>query len=187
MNIVQEFNVELFDGDDLWMPTMACEDDACYDVRARAFADRKTKLICPLGEMVSSLGDIPYPVYDTRKVPLVPRTLKIKPGGRGLILTGVFIELRPGWEVQVRPRSGLAWKNAITVRNSPGTVDAKYRDEVGIILANDDWEDEQTFEIKHGDRIGQLAFREVPPVRLKKVDKISRKMDRGGGFGHTGK
>jgi dUTP pyrophosphatase len=180
MNIVQEFDVELFGGDDLWMPTMATEDDACFDVRARAVMTRD-KNIHVLGELV----DAGLPEKTTK----VPMTWSLEPGNRIIVLTGVFVELRSGWEIQVRPRSGLAWKSAITISNSPGTVDARYRDEIGVILSNDEVNYSLgggNFLINRGDRIAQLAFREVPPVRLKKVDKISREFDRGGGFGHSG-
>jgi dUTP pyrophosphatase len=186
MNIVQEFNYELFGDEDIWAPTKATEDDACYDIRARAVIspEDESKTVMPLGEMIDS--GVPG------KVVKAPRVFMLQTGYRVLVLTGVFIELRPGWEALVRPRSGLAWKNAVTVRNSPGTIDARYRDEIGVILCNDNWIPPASregfyFKINKGDRIAQLAIREVPPVKLNRVRKISRDADRGGGFGHTGK
>lgn len=176
------FDIEPFGGEDMWMPTQACEEDACYDVRARAWMYPRASTINILGEVIASAN----PQDNT----VTERSCIIFPGERTLVLTGVFVELKPGWEIQVRPRSGLAWKNAVTVKNSPGTVDARYRDEVGVILSNDDLACRYSmfnyFEIKKGDRIAQLAFRRVPKVGLRKVSKISRDLDRGGGFGHTG-
>lgn len=111
----------------------------------------------------------------------------IHPGGRALIPTGLHTALPLGLEIQVRPRSGLALKNGITVLNSPGTVDGDYRADIGIILINHGTE---AFEVKNGDRIAQLvvaAYAKV--IRFEKVNKVeelptSERMM--GGFGHTG-
>ena len=106
------------------------------------------------------------------------------PGGKiTLVPTGVFMELPIGYEAQVRPRSGLALKHGITVLNTPGTIDAGYRGEVGVILIN---AGENDFTIARGDRIAQMVIQQLSDVQLVQVDKLSE-TDRGaGGFGSTG-
>ena len=100
------------------------------------------------------------------------------------IPTGVYMELPPSFEAQVRPRSGLALKNSIGCLNSPGTIDAGYRGEVGVILFNFGKED---FIIRRGDRIAQMVFAKLPETELVEVTTLSS-TDRGiGGFGSTGK
>lgn len=113
--------------------------------------------------------------------------LQLKPGERMLIDTGLYIELPKGYEVQVRPRSGLALKKGITVLNTPGTVDSDYRNSIGVILINFG---NDTFEIRNGDRIAQLVLNEVPQIKWEKVAKREDLSDttRGlNGFGSTGK
>lgn len=101
-----------------------------------------------------------------------------------LVPTGVFIELPVNYEAQVRPRSGLALKHNITLTNSPGTIDAGYRGEVGVIMFNHGPEE---FIIKRGDRIAQMVIAELPQVELQIVDSLNSS-DRGeGGFGSTGR
>ena len=101
-----------------------------------------------------------------------------------LVPTGVFIELPVNYEAQVRPRSGLALKHNITLTNSPGTIDAGYRGEVGVIMFNHGPEE---FAIKRGDRIAQMGIAELPVVELETVETLSA-TDRGeGGFGSTGR
>ncbi len=101
-----------------------------------------------------------------------------------LIPTGVFIELPVNYEAQIRPRSGLALKHNITLTNSPGTIDAGYRGEIGVIMFN---HGPETFEIKRGDRIAQMVIAELPEVELELAPELT-KTDRGtGGFGSTGK
>lgn len=108
----------------------------------------------------------------------------LKPLERKLIPTGLFIELPAGYEAQIRPRSGLALKKGITVLNSPGTIDADYRGEIGIILVNLSSED---FEITDGERICQMVIAEHAQVQWHEVE-VLEDTDRGaGGFGHTGK
>lgn len=108
-------------------------------------------------------------------------------GKRALIPTGLYFEIPKNFEIQVRPRSGLAAKNGVTVLNTPGTVDADYRGEVKVILINLGQED---FIIKNGDRIAQGVFSPVTAkniVKLEKVLEISTDTERGsGGFGSTG-
>jgi dUTP pyrophosphatase len=108
----------------------------------------------------------------------------LKPMERKLIPTGIYLEIPEGYEAQVRPRSGLAYKNGITVLNAPGTIDADYRGEVGVILINLSNEE---FNIENGDRVAQLVFSKVEMVQLQVAESLSES-DRGdGGFGHTGK
>ena len=111
------------------------------------------------------------------------RELVIPPGGRALVPTGLVVNLPAGYEAQVRPRSGLALKAGVTVLNSPGTIDAGYRGEIGVILANFGQDD---FKVNVGDRIAQLVIAPVlQPVVVETTEVDST--DRGvGGFGSTG-
>ena len=109
--------------------------------------------------------------------------ISIAPGERALIPTGLYIQLPYGYEAQIRPRSGLALKYGITVLNTPGTIDADYRGEIGVCLIN---HGNDTFDVHHGDRIAQIVFAKVDQVQLIEVDKLYD-TERGiGGFGHTG-
>ena len=107
----------------------------------------------------------------------------IPPLGRALIKTGLFLEMENGLECQVRPRSGFALKKGVTVLNTPGTVDADYRGEIGIILIN---LSSENVEIQDGERIAQLVFCKVEQIAFEQVELLSDS-DRGaGGFGSTG-
>ena len=107
----------------------------------------------------------------------------LKVGERKLIGTGLAFEIEKGYEVQIRPRSGLAFKYGITVLNSPGTVDSDYRGEIKVLLIN---LGEKAFEIKKGDRIAQAIIAPVIQAKIKEVEELSS-TDRGsGGFGSTG-
>lgn len=110
--------------------------------------------------------------------------LILEPGKAAIVPTGLYLELPVGYEAQVRPRSGLAAKHYITVLNSPGTVDAGYRGEVGSILFN---AGETAFEIHRGDRISQMVIATLPDVKMTLVDKLSDTQRGAGGFGSTGK
>jgi dUTP pyrophosphatase len=110
--------------------------------------------------------------------------LIIKPLQRVLIPTGLFIELEKGYEAMVRPRSGLALKHGITVLNTPGTIDADYRGEVGVILVNLSNED---YTINPGDRIAQMVINKYETAEIQFVDKLSDTERGEGGFGHSGK
>lgn len=107
----------------------------------------------------------------------------LKPGERKLVGTGLFIALEPGYEAQVRPRSGLALKKGITVLNAPGTVDADYRGEVGVILYNASNED---FEIVPGERIAQMVIAKYERIDWKQVETLDETERGAGGFGHSG-
>lgn len=132
----------------------------------------------------------PLPKYATEKSAgldirafLPEGSIRLEPMERRLVLTGLYVALPDGYEAQVRPRSGLALKHGITVLNSPGTVDADYRGEIGVILVN---LGDKPFVIENGERIAQLVISEYTQVKFVEVDKLD-KTDRGeGGFGHSG-
>ncbi len=110
--------------------------------------------------------------------------LIIPAGQRALVPTGLVAIIPPNYEIQVRPRSGLALKQGVTVLNTPGTIDSGYRGEIGVILMN---LGEQAFEVKVGDKIAQLVFAPVTQPTIEEVFEIDE-TDRGaGGFGSTGK
>ena len=111
-------------------------------------------------------------------------SITLKPLERTIVKTGLFIALPVGFEAQVRPRSGLAAKNGITVLNAPGTVDADYRGEIGVILVNLSNED---FEINDGERIAQLIIAKHERANWKVVEVLSETKRGAGGFGSTGK
>lgn len=108
----------------------------------------------------------------------------LKPFERKLIPTGLFIELPQGFEAQIRPRSGLALKKGITVLNTPGTIDADYRGEIGVILINLSQED---FVIENGERICQMVIAAHETVKWELVELLEETKRGAGGFGHTGK
>ena len=108
----------------------------------------------------------------------------IKAGERGCVATGLFLEMPLGCEAQIRPRSGLAFKNGVTVLNSPGTIDSDYRGEIKVILINLGSED---FVIEPGDRIAQMVFAQVTQVNLIKAAELNDTERSSGGFGSTGK
>ena len=108
----------------------------------------------------------------------------LKPLQRTLVKTGLFISLQPGYEAQLRPRSGLALKKGISVLNSPGTVDADYRGEIGVILIN---LSDSDFKIDSGDRIAQMVIVKHETVSWKPVDKLDDSLRGDKGFGSTGK
>lgn len=108
----------------------------------------------------------------------------LKPMERRLIPTGLFIELPVGYEAQVRPRSGLAVKYGITVLNSPGTIDADYRGEVGVILIN---LSDADFTVNDGDRIAQMIISRHEKAEVIETEEINTTTRGAGGFGHSGK
>ncbi len=113
----------------------------------------------------------------------IEEAITLKPLERAIVKTGLFIALPVGFEAQVRPRSGLAAKKGITVLNSPGTVDADYRGEIGVILVNLSNED---FVINDGERIAQLIIAKHERANWKEVDVLSETERGSGGFGSTG-
>jgi len=111
-------------------------------------------------------------------------SIVLKPLERRLVPTGLFMELPAGYEAQIRPRSGLALKKGISVLNTPGTIDADYRGEIGIILINLSGEE---FVVQHGERICQMVINKVESVSWSEVDSLEESERGAGGFGHTGR
>lgn len=114
----------------------------------------------------------------------IEEAITLKPLERRLIPTGLFIELPVGYEAQIRPRSGLALKKGITVLNTPGTIDADYRGEIGVILINLSNED---FVIENGERICQMVIAQHAQAEWIEVEVLGETERGAGGFGHTGK
>lgn len=109
--------------------------------------------------------------------------ITLQPLQRCLVPTGLFIALPPGTEAQIRPRSGLAWKKGITVLNAPGTIDADYRGEIGIILVN---LSQEPFVIQDGERIAQMVVARYEQAAWNVVDSLEDTERGEGGFGHSG-
>jgi len=134
-------------------------------------------------------GDgLPLPAYATAGAAgldvVAAESLTLEPGARHAVATGFALAIPEGFEVQVRPRSGLALKNGITCLNTPGTIDCDYRGEVKVILAN---LGQDPFEVRRGERIAQLVPAPVQRAALREVDDLDS-TDRGaGGFGSTGR
>lgn len=134
-------------------------------------------------------SDLPLPKYQTALsagmdlLADLPEDVALEPLDRRLIPTGLSIELPPNYEAQVRPRSGLALKQGLTCLNSPGTIDADYRGEVGVLLIN---LSKERVILKRGDRIAQLVVAPVVQATLVEVDSLSDSQRGQGGFGSTG-
>ena len=135
--------------------------------------------------------DIELPTYETkgasgmdlRANPADQKPVVIAAGARALVPTGLAIEIPKGFEAQVRPRSGLAFKHGITLLNSPGTIDSDYRGPLGVILIN---HGDADFTVAHGDRIAQIVFAPVTQARLYVEHSLSATKRGEGGFGSTG-
>ena len=133
----------------------------------------------------------PLPVYETKnsagmdlRAYLPDGPITLEPMQRVLMPTGLYMEIPEGYEGQVRPRSGLAIKNGISVLNSPGTIDADYRGQVCVILIN---LSDKSFVINSGDRIAQLIIAKCEQAEVVQVETLSETERGAGGFGHTGK
>ena len=113
----------------------------------------------------------------------LPQPLEILPGKRAAVPTGLAFGIPEGYEVQVRPRSGLAIKQGLTVVNSPGTIDSDYRGEVMVLMIN---LGSEPFRLQHGDRIAQLVIKKVEQIQWESVDDLSQTERGAGGFGSTG-
>jgi len=135
--------------------------------------------------------DLPLPAYETdgaagmdlRAAVAEDEPVTIRPGARALVPTGLSIAVPPGYEAQIRPRSGLALKKGITCLNTPGTVDSDYRGEVSVILANLGEED---FVIRRGDRIAQMVIAPYVRAQWSEVPDLEETSRGAGGFGSTG-
>lgn len=137
---------------------------------------------------------VPLPAYETdgaagmdvrANLPVGERekTITIEPGERQLVPTGLVMDIPIGYEMQVRPRSGLALKSGITLANSPGTIDSDYRGEIGVILINLSLD---AFHVAHGDRIAQFVFAPVTRCSWNEVEDHPATLRGSGGFGSTG-
>lgn len=131
----------------------------------------------------------PLPAYETLLSAgmdlraFISESIVIKPLQRVLIPTGLFMELTEGLEAQIRPRSGLAFKNGITVLNSPGTIDADYRGEIKVLLVN---LSDTDFMMNDGDRIAQMVISNYVKIKWTTTESLSETKRGAGGFGHTG-
>ena len=131
----------------------------------------------------------PLPEYKTSKSAGVDlkaaldHELTLEPRARLLVPTGLYLELPDGYEAQIRPRSGLALKHGISVLNSPGTIDADYRGEIGVILIN---HSKEPFQIKPGERIAQMIIARYEAVKFQAVELLEQTERGDGGFGSTG-
>lgn len=114
---------------------------------------------------------------------LAAEDVTLAPGARHAVATGLALAIPPGFEIQVRPRSGLALKHGITVPNTPGTIDSDYRGELKVILIN---HGEDAFDVRRGDRIAQLVLSPVTRASWLKVDELDETIRGEGGFGSTG-
>lgn len=147
-----------------------------------------TDLPIPL-QRLANLDGLDLPRYATSSsagadlVAAIQAPIALAPGARALIATGIALALPAGYEAQVRPRSGLALKHGVTVLNSPGTIDADYRGEIGVILIN---HGSETFIIEPGMRIAQIIIATVTTARWMPVDSLPESVRAGGGFGSTG-
>jgi dUTP pyrophosphatase len=131
---------------------------------------------------------LPLPAYQTAGAAGmdlaadVPEPVWIEPGARALVPTGLAVAIPPGYEGQVRPRSGLALRHGVTLVNSPGTIDGDYRGEVQVLLVN---LGSEPFCVRRGDRIAQLVIAPVTRAVMHEVDELDSTGRGGGGFGHT--
>ncbi len=132
-------------------------------------------------------GGLPLPAYASDGAAgmdvVAAESLTLRPGQRAAVATGMAFAIPAGWEMQVRPRSGLALKHGVTCLNAPGTIDSDYRGELRVILAN---LGNEPFEVRRGDRIAQLVPAQVQGVRLEEVDELDGTARGAGGFGSTG-
>ncbi|MCJ7553987.1 MAG: dUTP diphosphatase [Ignavibacteriaceae bacterium] len=148
------------------------------------------KVIVKFKRLNEDFNNVPVPEYATAGSSgmdiraALKEEIILKPGQIELVPTNISVEIPFGYEIQVRPRSGLAIKHGISVLNSPGTIDSDYRGEVKIILIN---LSKEGFKISSGDRIAQLVLSKVYLAELKESDELNDSRRGEGGFGHTGK
>ena len=139
------------------------------------------KVINKSGNALPSYASVAAAGMDVRAE--LPQAIKIGPLERVIVPTGLFLEIPVGYEVQVRPRSGLAAKHGITVLNSPGTIDADYRGELKVILVN---LSNEAFSIEPGERIAQIVLARHEVIEWEQTDELSESERGAGGFGSTG-
>lgn len=142
----------------------------------------EVKVLCENGESLPQYSSQEAAGADLRA--FLSQELVLNPGQRAVVSTGLRLEIPAGYELQIRPRSGLALKHGITVLNTPGTIDSDYRGEVGVILIN---HSQEPFSITHGMRIAQAVLTPVVHAQFVRVQQPLQETPRGaGGFGHTG-
>jgi dUTP pyrophosphatase len=139
---------------------------------------------------IINTSDLPLPQYQTElsagmDIPAyIESSVTLQPGDRTLIPTGLFLEIPPGYEIQIRPRSGLALKHGVTVLNSPGTVDADYRGEIKVLLIN---HGQEPFVISKGDRIAQMILAKYEVISWEATSQLNTTERGNGGYGSSGK
>jgi dUTP pyrophosphatase len=139
---------------------------------------------------IINTSDLPLPQYQTElsagmDIPAyIESSVTLQPGDRTLIPTGLFLEIPPGYEMQIRPRSGLALKHGITVLNSPGTIDADYRGEIKVLLIN---HGQEPFVISKGDRIAQMILAKYEVISWEATSQLNTTERGNGGYGSSGK
>lgn len=143
----------------------------------------KVKIINKSGHELPKYSTFESAGMDVRAY-LPEGSITLKPMQRALIPTGLFMQLPSGYECQIRPRSGLALNYGISIVNAPGTIDADYRGEIGIILIN---LGENDFTVNDGDRIAQMVIKQYSHVTWEEVGALDRTEREDGGFGHTGR
>lgn len=138
---------------------------------------------------IKNISQNPLPCYQTEDSAgmdiraSLENPIVLQPLERVVVKTGLFLEIPKGYEVQIRPRSGLAAKHGITVLNSPGTIDADYRGEIGVILVNLSGE---PFTIENGERVAQMVFAKYEKAEFEQVAELTETQRGAGGFGSTG-
>lgn len=138
---------------------------------------------------LSHAKDLPLPSYESEAAAgmdlraALSDPISLKPGDRVLVPTGLKMAIPVGYEAQIRPRSGLAYRDGITLLNTPGTIDADYRGEVKVLVINFG---EHAFTISHGDRIAQMVIAPVSQATIKEADSLDETERNEGGFGSTG-
>lgn len=143
-----------------------------------------------LVEQLEGARDLPAPTYMSEHAAgmdlyaAVQEPLTLAPGCRALVPAGIRVAVPVGCEAQVRPRSGLAARHGVTVLNAPGTIDADYRGEVGVLLVN---HGADSFVVRRGDRVAQLVVVPVARARVEVTDRLDATARGPGGFGHTGR
>ncbi|PYF70117.1 dUTP diphosphatase [Pedobacter nutrimenti] len=139
---------------------------------------------------IINTSGLPLPQYETEHAAgmdiraFVQEALLLKPLQRALVPTGLQIELPAGYEAQIRPRSGLAYKHGISIVNAPGTIDADYRGEIKVLLVN---LSDTDFVVNNGDRIAQMVIAKHETIVWENADSLTETLRGAGGYGHTGK
>lgn len=155
---------------------MAPSEPATVQLRVRRLRSGEPPLPLPAYQTASAAGmDLLAELADP---------LRLAPGERALVPTGLAVEIPPGYEGQVRPRSGLALRHGLTLLNAPGTIDADYRGEVGVLLVN---LGRDPVEIQRGERVAQLVIAPIARAVWVEVETLAASQRAEGGFGHTGR